>query len=123
MGPTPGAMAISRQFEELEPDLTKPNVRPEDLTQMLAGLRTSVVSQQGHMGDLLPRDTVVLSPFAGPPANRAHDSRLPAGNVVALGRTLFSDYLLGIEMAGTLLLVATIGAIAITHRSLGRRVA
>ena len=75
------------------------------------------------LSDVEAYDKVVLSPFAGPPANRAHDNRLPAGNVVALGRTLFSDYLLGIEMAGTLLLVATIGAIAITHRSLGRRVA
>jgi NADH-quinone oxidoreductase subunit J len=41
---------------------------------------------------------------------------LPAANVAALGRTLFSDYLLAVELGGTLLLVATIGAIAIAHR-------
>jgi NADH:ubiquinone oxidoreductase subunit 6 (subunit J) len=41
---------------------------------------------------------------------------LPAENVAYLGRTLFSDYLLAVELGGTLLLVATIGAIAIAGR-------
>lgn len=41
---------------------------------------------------------------------------LPAENVAALGRLLFSDYILAVELGGTLLLVATIGAIAITAR-------
>jgi NADH:ubiquinone oxidoreductase subunit 6 (subunit J) len=42
--------------------------------------------------------------------------RLPAANVAGLGRALFTDYLLAVELAGTLLLVATIGAIAIAGR-------
>jgi NADH-quinone oxidoreductase subunit J len=33
-----------------------------------------------------------------------------------LGRSLFGDYLFAVELAGTLLLVATIGAIAIVPR-------
>jgi NADH:ubiquinone oxidoreductase subunit 6 (subunit J) len=41
---------------------------------------------------------------------------MPAENVEALGRSLFSDYLLAVELGGTLLLVATVGAIAITGR-------
>ena len=41
---------------------------------------------------------------------------LPAENVASLGRSLFTDYLLPVELAGTLLLVATIGAIAIASR-------
>jgi len=41
---------------------------------------------------------------------------LPAENTAYLGRTLFSDYLLAVELGGTLLLVATIGAIAIAGR-------
>jgi NADH:ubiquinone oxidoreductase subunit 6 (subunit J) len=45
-------------------------------------------------------------------------NRLPAANVSAVGRTLFSDHLLSIELAGTLLLVATAGAILIAG---GRR--
>ena len=40
----------------------------------------------------------------------------PDGNVAALGRTLFTDYLMPVELAATLLLVATIGAIAIAGR-------
>jgi NADH-quinone oxidoreductase subunit J len=41
---------------------------------------------------------------------------MPAENVAHLGRTLFTDYLVPVELAGVLLLVATVGAIVITHR-------
>lgn len=51
----------------------------------------------------LPRD----------PRGRVH---MPAENVAQLGRTLFADYLLAVELAGILLLVAAVGAIAITSR-------
>jgi NADH:ubiquinone oxidoreductase subunit 6 (subunit J) len=44
--------------------------------------------------------------------------RLPNANIAALGRSLFTDHLIAIELGGTLLLVATIGAIAIAG---GRR--
>jgi NADH:ubiquinone oxidoreductase subunit 6 (subunit J) len=42
--------------------------------------------------------------------------KLPAANVTAVGRTLFTDYLVPVELAATLLLVATIGAIVIAGR-------
>jgi NADH-quinone oxidoreductase subunit J len=45
---------------------------------------------------------------------------LPAENAPYLGRSLFTDFLLPVELGGTLLLVAAIGAIAIAHRT-GRR--
>jgi NADH:ubiquinone oxidoreductase subunit 6 (subunit J) len=41
---------------------------------------------------------------------------LPADNSSYLGRSLFTDFLLPVELGGVLLLVATIGAIAIAHR-------
>ncbi len=41
---------------------------------------------------------------------------LPARNTAGLGHMLYSEHLLSIELAGTLLLVATIGAIAIAHK-------
>ncbi len=72
-----------------------------------------------------PPDRATLSPLSGPPANvdLAHLRRDPAGrpvmpaqNAAYLGRSLFTDFLLGVELAGTLLLVATVGAIAIAHR-------
>jgi NADH-quinone oxidoreductase subunit J len=40
----------------------------------------------------------------------------PLGTVRGLGRSLFGDYLFAVELAGALLLVATIGAIAIAPR-------
>jgi len=53
------------------------------------------------------RDDVVVLAGAG---------GLPARNVGNLGYLLYADHLLAVELAGTLLLVATIGAIAITQR-------
>jgi hypothetical protein len=41
---------------------------------------------------------------------------LPARNVANIGYLLYADHLLAVELAGTLLLVATIGAVAIAHR-------
>lgn len=41
---------------------------------------------------------------------------VPAANLRALGQTLFTDYLIPVELAAVLLLVATIGAIAIAGR-------
>ncbi len=41
---------------------------------------------------------------------------LPARNVSALGLILYSEHLLAVELAGTLLLVATVGAVAMTGR-------
>ena len=40
-------------------------------------------------------------------------NKLPERNVAAVGRALYTDHLLAIELGGTLLLVATIGAIAV----------
>jgi NADH:ubiquinone oxidoreductase subunit 6 (subunit J) len=76
-----------------------------------------------------------LSELSGPGAGRTIDELrrddetgrppLPAENTAYLGRSLFTDYLLAVELGGTLLLVATVGAIAIAGRRLapsaGRR--
>jgi NADH-quinone oxidoreductase subunit J len=43
--------------------------------------------------------------------------QLPAENAAYLGRSLFTDYLLPVELGGFLLLVAVVGAIAIAQRS------
>ena len=45
--------------------------------------------------------------------------QLPARNVGNIGLLLYSEHLLAVEMAGTLLLVATIGAVAIAGRKKG----
>jgi NADH:ubiquinone oxidoreductase subunit 6 (subunit J) len=56
-----------------------------------------------------------LSEFSRPTA----DPNRPGDTVTPLGLMLFADYLVPVELAGTLLLVATIGAIAITGRRTG----
>ena len=43
-------------------------------------------------------------------------AELPARNVGTIGMLLYSEHLLAVEMAGTLLLVAAIGAVAIASR-------
>jgi NADH:ubiquinone oxidoreductase subunit 6 (subunit J) len=63
------------------------------------------------------RDASVSVPPADEPAQEPPPRKeLPADNVGYLGRLLFTDYLLAVELGGTLLLVATIGAIAIAGR-------
>ena len=70
-------------------------------------------------------ENLPLSGFSGPRANLPESQQrvgadgrapLPAENVAYLGRSLFTDNLLAVELGGTLLLVATIGAIVITGR-------
>ena len=55
-------------------------------------------------------DTAAANALSRP----AEDESL--ASMLALGRSLFGDYLFAVELAGTLLLVATIGAIAIAPR-------
>ncbi len=57
---------------------------------------------------------------AQPPAmlSRPNDEQVVRGTRM-LGRSMFGDYLLGVEVAGSILLVATVGAIAIAARKRG----
>jgi NADH-quinone oxidoreductase subunit J len=55
------------------------------------------------------------TPAAANPLSRPTDAE-SLGTMHGLGRSLFGDYLFAVELAGTLLLVATIGAIAIAPR-------
>ena len=61
-----------------------------------------------HAEAMLPADAA--NPLSRPAADQ-HD-----GAMQGLGRSLFGDYLFAVEMAGTLLMVASIGAIAIAPR-------
>jgi NADH:ubiquinone oxidoreductase subunit 6 (subunit J) len=103
------------------------NSKPVNLTATTAQLaRINAVGRRLQIthGTLAPPAGLPLSPFSGHPPNKAvaltpegrQPERLPAENVASLGRSLFTDYLLAVELAGTLLLVATIGAIAIGGR-------
>ena len=75
-------------------------------------------------GSLTPDKKLPLSKLSGAPASDPLPvgpdgripERLPAANVAGLGRSLFTDYLVPVQLAAVLLLVATIGAIAIAGR-------
>lgn len=62
--------------------------------------------------DKAPADVTVLPGNLMSKADAEH----PVGNMKGLGKSLFGDYLFAVELAGTLLLVASIGAIAIAPR-------
>lgn len=53
---------------------------------------------------------------ANPLSQAAFDNPHEIGSLRVLGRSLFGDYLFAVEVAGTVLLIATIGAIAIAPR-------
>jgi NADH-quinone oxidoreductase subunit J len=57
----------------------------------------------------------VLTPTHGTMAGKT-PGPLPAANVAGIGKLLFTEYLIPVEMAAVLLLVATIGAIVIAGR-------
>lgn len=96
----------------------------EALRKVLLDLEESVRETRDTFGSMKPSLRArPLSPFAGGAnglaereAGEVAPGKLPAENPAYLGRTLFTDYLIAVELAGTLLLVAAIGAIAITHR-------
>jgi NADH:ubiquinone oxidoreductase subunit 6 (subunit J) len=111
-------------LDELDIVLNLRPVNPDKLTDQLREIRGRAVWLLANQGSLVARKDLPLSPFSGVPPSepvpvsegREVKARLPAHNVSALGRALFSDYLLAVELGGVLLLVATIGAIAIAGR-------
>jgi NADH-quinone oxidoreductase subunit J len=76
--------------------------------------------QDAVKSHLQRQGSLALNKVPGKPENGTPShfkpGTLPAANVASLGRTLFTDYLIAVELAGVLLLVATIGAIAIAGR-------
>jgi NADH-quinone oxidoreductase subunit J len=102
---------------------------PDDVRDAARQLHFELAYLKAVRDGRLPPDVpgLVLSPHGQSknvgPANdpaEAKPQRLPAANVAAIGRALFADHLLAVELGGTLLLVATIGAIAIAGARTGR---
>ena len=89
-----------------------PRKNLEPLKEKANAIRAKIDAKRQQQGSLallnVPGKTKTLG-HPGP-------DKLPANNVAAIGRTLFTDYLIPVELAATLLLVATIGAIAVGGR-------
>ncbi len=125
-----GLPNLVREVSAIEDTL---NIAASADQETLAPYRTALrkledvaLAAEGRAHAPSPPEGAPLSNLSGPPANvhpgevrrdketgRPH---VPAENSAYLGRSLFTDFLLPVELAGTLLLVATIGAIAIAHR-------
>jgi NADH:ubiquinone oxidoreductase subunit 6 (subunit J) len=104
---------------------------PEQLKQALEQLEGDVLVARQQSDWLRPPAPAAgkqsaLSDMSGPSANEpaenlrydTHQGRpeLPAENAAYLGRSLFTDYLLPVELGGFLLLVAVVGSVAIAQR-------
>ena len=94
-----GALAMTLQTEKIE--IQRP---------VVAATAQSDRSDQTNQTDLVQKAVL-----PGNVLSKA-DADHPVGNLKGLGKSLFGDYLFAVELAGTLLLVASIGAIAIAPR-------
>jgi NADH-quinone oxidoreductase subunit J len=115
-----GAVAMTLQTEKLEFAATVAQTRP--VAEVAAADNPSTTpapaSADGPappMGMSLPNAETAVSQVPGNLLSKADDDH-PVGNLKGLGRSLFGDYLFAVELAGTLLLIASIGAIAIAPR-------
>ncbi len=95
---------------------TRAEPRVEAFLKQTAELKKANVA----LGDVLVNKPNDYAPVAeGVRAQLAvylGNGHLPARNVENLGVVLYSEHLLAVELAGTLLLVATVGAVAIAGR-------
>lgn len=103
-----GAITMTLQSEELKIELP---------VAQAAAASSNDAARGGNQSSMLMMspDSVPQVPVAPNALSKADDQH-PVGNLKGLGRSLFGDYLFAVELAGTLLLIASIGAIAIAPR-------
>lgn len=103
-----GALSVTLLSETI--DVARPVVAVTPTSKVEAALNGMSMSMV--MSEEKPVDVPVLPGNLMSKADAEH----PVGNMKGLGKSLFGDYLFAVELAGTLLLVASIGAIAIAPR-------
>jgi len=108
--------------------LNRRDANQEHVKQQLSLLYERGQEVRASYGSLRPGPDLALSGYSHLSSDQrgAQPSRIserprsmPSQNVAYLGLTLFTDYLLPVELGGTLLLVAAIGAIVIAGRRTG----
>jgi NADH:ubiquinone oxidoreductase subunit 6 (subunit J) len=128
--------SLRREWEDLSPKVqnlaeswtsaVQKNADTEQLKARLNELITLGQNARQRLGWLPPAADAPFSDLSGPPPTLRTEKirrnpktglpQMPADNTAYLGRSLFGDFLLPVELGGTLLLVATVGAIAIAFR-------
>jgi NADH-quinone oxidoreductase subunit J len=119
-----GAVAMTLQQEKLEIGEPVVVARLKGTGDTLAASSDNMISmatapQGGASAELSMSASISLEEkVPAKPGNllSAADPDHAVGDLKGLGRSLFSDYLFAVELAGTLLLVASIGAIALAPR-------
>lgn len=117
-----GAVAMTLQQDKLE--IGVPVVVAKTKGETVAPSQPNMLSMStgpaGGASVAVSDPSALLSEEEAPakPGNllSAADPEHAVGDLKGLGRSLFSDYLFAVELAGTLLLVASIGAIALAPR-------
>jgi NADH:ubiquinone oxidoreductase subunit 6 (subunit J) len=112
---TTGDRAAFMAALQREDDRRKGSAASAKMSDAITDLEAVLSSPRPLLADVKPALSKVLD--AGRELqNESPAAALPAANVAGIGKLLFTDHLLAVELGGTLLLVATIGAIAITGR-------
>ncbi len=111
----PGLAAVQTGFVSLAPEALGRDQTPQN--SELAG--ENGLLQQDRNPPIL--NSAVPDPSRGKPQSTSTTTTSTFGTMRGLGRSLFGDYLFAVELAGTLLLIASIGAIVIApKRSSGK---
>jgi NADH:ubiquinone oxidoreductase subunit 6 (subunit J) len=114
-GPS-SAIALERRLRDVRVNWSdwKRNKNTVAVRQALSDLAELAIQVRDSIGMLYAPNQAEkdLSPFNLP----VSDPNRPGETVAPLGRMLFTDYLVAVELAGLILLAATIGAIAIAGR-------
>jgi hypothetical protein len=116
-----GFSALEQQADQLDLDWNNlgpdnpDRIDPAKAREMLARLEETLLTGKDRLG-VAPRPGRGTDPAEVRRDEKTRVPHLPAENAAYLGKALFTDFLLPVELGGTLLLVATVGAIAIAQR-------
>ncbi|MBL8810758.1 MAG: NADH-quinone oxidoreductase subunit J [Planctomycetaceae bacterium] len=102
--------AITLTLHKSPPAFSKRDLKEEAKVEVAAAAPPTGMMMVSP--DNLPKE----KPASKPNQLSLETAKLPVGSMKGLGKSLFGDYLFAVELAGTLLLVACIGAIAIAPR-------
>jgi NADH:ubiquinone oxidoreductase subunit 6 (subunit J) len=117
--PAMDAKPFRAALDDLQTEWKVQGSDADKLKLTLILLHEAAVRVRNWQGSVAPPPGLALSHYSqarAPNPDNVGAAPLPQENVGYLGRSLFTDYLLAVELGGTLLLVAAIGAIAITAR-------